>query len=224
MAVILLIRHGENGLVASRMAGRLPGVNLNEKGRAQAEELAQRLKGLPIRAIYSSPLERAVETAEYLAGSRGLKIQTRDGLNEIDVGAWQDQKIDGLNKTDEWRMFQIYPSGARPPGGESGRQMQMRVVCEAEAICAEHPEGNVAIVSHADTIKAIMAHYAGIHLDLFQRLIISPASVSVIWLGPWGPRVIRFNDAGPLDEIKSPAEQHKPKESDQGKKEGENAG
>jgi probable phosphoglycerate mutase len=118
-------------------------------------------------------------------------------------------------------MFQVYPSGARPPGGESGRQMQMRVVNEVEAICAEHPEGKVAIVSHADTIKAIVAHYAGIHLDLFQRLVVSPASVSVIWLGPWGPRVIRFNDAGPLDEIESP---QKPKEPDQEKMEGENAG
>lgn len=225
MTTLFLIRHAANDYVKDgKLAGRLPAIHLNEEGHTQAEQMAARMGQVKLDAIYSSPLERAVETAEYLARSRGMEIQRRGGLNEIDIGAWQDQKIDDLNKTDEWRMFQIYPSGARPPGGESGRQMQMRVMSEVEAICAEHPEGNVAIVGHADTLKAIVAHYAGIHLDLFQRLIVSPASVSVIWLGPWGPRVIRFNDAGPLDEIKPPAEQQKPKEPDQGKKEGEHAG
>jgi probable phosphomutase (TIGR03848 family) len=225
MTTLFLIRHAANDYVKDgKLAGRLPGVHLNEEGHKQAEQMAARMNQVKLDAIYSSPLERAVETAEYLSRARGLEIQRRDGLNEIDVGAWQDQKIDDLNKTDEWRMFQVYPSGARPPGGESGRQMQTRVVSEVEAICAEHLEGSIAIVSHADTIKAIVAHYAGLPLDLFQRLIVSPASVSVIWLGPWGPRVIRFNDAGPLDAIEPPAERRKPKEPDQGKKEGENAG
>jgi probable phosphoglycerate mutase len=222
MTILFLIRHAANDLIKDgKLSGWLSDVHLNEQGHQQAEQMAARMGQVKLDAIYSSPLERTVETAEYLARPRGLEVQKREGLGEIHLGAWEGQKIDDLNKTDEWRMFQVYPSGARPPGGESGRQMQMRVVNEVEAICAEHPEGNVALVSHADTIKAIVAHYAGIHLDLFQRLIVSPASVSVIWIGSWGPRVIRFNDAGPLNEIEPP---HKPKEPDQEKKEGENAG
>jgi probable phosphoglycerate mutase len=163
-----------------------------------------------------------VETAEYLARPRGLPIQKRDGLGEIHMGVWEGQKVDDLSKTDEWRMFQLYPSGARPPQGETARQVQMRAVGEVEAVCAAHPEGTIAIVSHADTLKAIVTHYAGIHLDLFQRLIVSPASVTVIWIGSWGPRLIRLNDAGPLEDIEPP---QKPAEkADQEKKEGENAG
>jgi probable phosphoglycerate mutase len=185
--------------------------------------MAARMGKVKLDAIYSSPLERAVETAEYLARPRGLEIQRREGLGELHVGAWEGQEIEELNKTDEWHMFQFYPSGTRPPGGETGREMQMRAVREVEAICAAHPDGAVAIVSHSDPIKAIVAHYAGIHLDLFQRLTISPASVTVLWIGPHGPRLVRLNDAGPLDDIKPP----KPAEESnhQGKeKEGENAG
>jgi probable phosphomutase (TIGR03848 family) len=205
MTALFLIRHAANDFVKEgKMAGWLPDVHLNDEGRQQAEQMAARMDKIVLDAIYSSPLERAVETAEYLARPRGLEIQRRESLGEIRVGAWEGQKIEDLNKTDEWRMFQVYPSGAPLPSGENGRQMQMRAVGEVESICAAHPEGSVAIVSHADTVKAIVAHYAGIHLDLFQRLVVSPASVTVLWLGPWGPRVVRLNDAGPLDELKPP--------------------
>jgi probable phosphomutase (TIGR03848 family) len=205
MTALFLIRHAANDFTREeKLAGWLPGVHLNDEGRQQAGQMAVRMDKVQLDAIYSSPLERAVETAEYLAKPRELEIQPREGLGEIRMGQWEGQKIDDLNKSDEWRMFQFYPSGARPPGGESGRQVQVRAVDEVEAICAAHPEGAVAIVSHADTIKAIVAHYAGVHLDLFQRIVISPASVSVIWIGPHGPRLVRLNDAGPLDEIKPP--------------------
>jgi probable phosphomutase (TIGR03848 family) len=205
MTALFLIRHAANDFTKEeKLAGWLPGVHLNDEGRQQAGQMAARMDKVKLDAIYSSPLERAVETAEYLAKPRGLEIQPREGLGEIRIGQWEGRKIDDLNKSDEWRMFQFYPSGARPPGGESGRQVQTRAVDEVEAICAAHPEGVVAIVSHADTIKAIVAHYAGVHLDLFQRIVISPASVSVIWIGPHGPRLVRLNDAGPLDEIKPP--------------------
>jgi probable phosphoglycerate mutase len=226
MTTLFLIRHAANDLIKDgKLAGWLSDVHINDEGHKQAEQMTARMDKVKLDAIYSSPLERAVETAEYLARPRGLEIQKREGLGEIRLGTWEGQKIDDLNKTDEWRMFQIYPSGARPPGGETGRQMQMRVVDEVESICAAHPEGNVAIVSHADTIKATVAHYAGVHLDLFQRMVVSPASVTVIWIGPCGPRLVRFNDAGPLEDIKPPAERRKPsEESDQEKKEGENAG
>jgi probable phosphomutase (TIGR03848 family) len=205
MTALFLIRHAANDFVKEgKMAGWLPDVHLNDEGRQQAEQMAARMDKIVLDAIYSSPLERAVETAEYLARPRGLEIQRRESLGEIRISAWEGQKIEDLNKTDEWRMFQVYPSGAPLPGGENGRQMQMRAVGEVESICAAHPQGSVAVVSHADTVKAIVAHYAGIHLDLFQRLVVSPASVTVLWLGPWGPRVVRLNDAGPLDELKPP--------------------
>ena len=211
MTALFLIRHAANNFTQEeKLAGWLPGVHLNDEGHQQAGQMAAKMDKVKLDAIYSSPLERAVETAEYLAKPRGLEIQAREGLGEIRMGQWEGRKMDDLNKSDEWRMFQFYPSGARPPGGESGRQVQMRAVDEVEAICAAHPEGNIAIVSHSDTLKAIVAHYAGIHLDLFQRLVISPASVSVIWIGPHGPRLVRLNDAGPLDELKPPKPPEKP--------------
>jgi probable phosphomutase (TIGR03848 family) len=221
MTALFLIRHAANDFVKEgKMAGWLPDIHLNDEGRQQAEQMARRMDKIVLDAIYSSPLERAVETAEYLARPRGLEIQRRESLGEIRVGAWEGQKIEDLNKTDEWQMFQVYPSGTHLPGGETGRQMQMRAVGEIESICAAHPEGSVAIVSHADTVKAIVAHYAGIHLDLFQRLVVSPASVTVLWLGPWGPRVVRLNDAGPLDELKPPKP---PEKSDGQEKDIQNA-
>ena len=211
MTALFLIRHAANNFTQEeKLAGWLPGVHLNDEGHQQAGQMATRMDKVKLDAIYSSPLERAVETAEYLARPRGLEIQPREGLGEIRMGQWEGQKIDDLNKSDEWRMFQFYPSGMRPPGGETARQVQMRAVNEIEAICAAHPEGSIAIVSHADTLKAILAHYAGIHLDLFQRLVISPASVSVIWIGPHGPHLVRLNDAGPLDELKPPKPPEKP--------------
>jgi probable phosphomutase (TIGR03848 family) len=217
MTTLFLIRHATNDSIKDGiLAGWLPGVHINDEGCKQAEHMAARMANIMLDAIYSSPLERAVETAEYLAKPRGLEIQRREGLGEIRVGAWENQKIADLSKTDEWRMYQLYPSGARPPGGESGRELQMRAVGEVESICAAHTDGNVAVVSHADTIGVIVAHYAGMPLDLFGRLVVSPASVTVLWIGPHGPRLIRLNDAGPLDEIKPP---HKPieKSDDQGK-------
>jgi probable phosphoglycerate mutase len=221
MTALFLIRHAANDFVKEgKMAGWLPDVHLNDEGRQQAGQMAARMDKIVLDAIYSSPLERAGETAEYLARPRGLEVQRRESLGEIRIGAWEGQKIEDLNKTDEWRMFQVYPSGARLPGGETGRQMQMRAVGEVESICAAHPEGSVAIVSHADTIKAVVAHYAGIHLDLFQRLVVSPASVTVLWIGPWGPRVVRLNDAGPLDEIRPPKP---PEKSDGQEKDTQNA-
>ena len=221
MTALFLIRHAANDFVKDgKMAGWTPDVHINDEGRQQAEQMAARMDKVVLDAIYSSPLERAVETAEYLARPRGLEVQQRKDLGEIHVGAWEGQKIEDLNKTDEWRMFQVYPSGTRPPGGETARQTQMRAVGEIEFICAMHPEGTVAIVSHADTIKAIVAHYAGIHLDLFQRLVVSPASVTVLWIGPWGPRVVRLNDAEPLHDLKPPKP---PEKSDGQEKDIQNA-
>ena len=199
MAQILLIRHGVNDMVGQkRLAGWLPGVHLNEEGRAQAEALAERLRDVPISAIYASPLERTRETAEPLARVKDLQVQIREGLGEVHYGDWTGKSLDELSKDELWRVVQVYPSGMRFPGGDSMREMQARIVNEIEQIAAEHPKEIVAVVSHADLIKAALAHYLGTHFDLFQRIVVNPASVSVVQLTRWGPQVVRVNDDGPL--------------------------
>lgn len=199
MTQILLIRHAVNDIMkAKKLAGRMPGVHLNDEGRQQAEEVAERLRNLQIKAIYSSPLERTRETAEPLARALGLELQIRDTLAEVEYGEWTDRTLEELSKLDAWKIVQLYPSGMRFPGGETMRAMQARVVEELEQLAAAHPRDIIAVFSHADVIKAALAHYLGIHLDLFQRLTIDPTSVSVLALSPFGPRILRVNDAGPL--------------------------
>jgi probable phosphoglycerate mutase len=199
MTQILLIRHAVNDVMkAKKLAGWMPDVHINEEGRQQATAVAERLGQLPIRAIYSSPLDRTRETAEPLAQALSLEVQVRDGLGEVKYGDWTGKSLEELSKLDIWKVVQIYPSGMRFPGGESIREMQARIINELDAIAADHPRDIVAIFSHADVIKAALAHYLGVHLDLFQRIVINPTSVSVVRLTPYGPQVMRVNDDGPL--------------------------
>jgi probable phosphomutase (TIGR03848 family) len=198
--VLLVVRHALNDWVSDRLAGWTPDVHLNDKGRAQAEALAQRLADKPISAIYSSPLERAVETAQIIASPHNLEVQIREGVSEVRYGEWTGQSLKELAKEDAWRVVQFYPSGARFPGGEAIREMQARTVAELDAIVAAHPSETVLVVSHADVIKAALAHYAGLHLDLFQRLVVSPASLSVVAFTSMGPRLICLNDAAHVPE------------------------
>lgn len=199
MTQLLLIRHAVNDVMKTKkLAGRMPGVSLNEEGRQQALAVADRLRHLEIKAIYASPLERTQETAAPLAQALGLEVQAREGLVEVEYGDWTDQSLEELAKLDAWKIVQMYPSGMRFPGGETLRAMQARIVDELHAIAADHPRDIVAIFSHADVIKAALAHFLGVHLDLFQRMSIDPTSVSVIALSPYGPRVLRINDDGPL--------------------------
>jgi probable phosphoglycerate mutase len=189
-----LVRHALNDWVGDKLAGWTPNVHLNEKGRAQAKALAQRLADQPIAAVHSSPLERAVETAQFIADSHRLEIQIQEGVGEVRYGDWTGQAIKDLSKEDAWRVVQFNPSMARFPGGEAIREMQARAVAALDTIVEAHPSETVLVVSHADVIKAVLAHYAGLHLDLFQRLVISPASLSVIAFTPMGPRLHGFND------------------------------
>ena len=199
MTQILLIRHGINDMVGQKkLAGWLPDVHLNEEGRAQAEAMAERLRDVPISTIYSSPLERTIETAEPLARIKNLPVQIREGLGEVRYGDWTGKPLEELAKHELWRVVQLYPSGMRFPGGDSMREMQARIVNELELIAADHPREIVAVVTHADLIKAALAHYLGVHFDLFQRIAVDPASVSVLHLTRFGPHVIRINDSGPL--------------------------
>ena len=196
---LLLIRHGHNPyLDARRLAGRLPGVHLSEKGQAQASALAARLAQTSIAAIYSSPMERAFETAEPTATAHGLPVMICEDLNEGDCGDWTGRQIEELVKTDLWPKLQAYPSGTAHPGGECITDVQVRMVRGLNAIAAAHPGGLILAFSHADPIKAALAHYAGMHLDLFQRLVIDPVSISELEFTPAGPRLLRANDTAHL--------------------------
>ena len=199
---LVLIRHGESiPAVVGESFTLVDGQGdppLAPQGHNQAELVAERLADAGIEAVYATTLRRTVETAEPLARLKGLPVQIREGLGEVRYGDWTGQLIEELAKNELWRVVQLYPSGMRFPGGDSMREMQTRIVNELEAIAADHPRQIVAVVSHADLIKAALAHYLGVHFDLFQRIAVDPASVSVVQLTRYGPRVLRINDAGPL--------------------------
>jgi probable phosphoglycerate mutase len=201
MAYVLLIRHGQNDWVnKNRLAGWIPGVRLNEEGRAQVEKLSQRLSAAPIKAIYSSPLERCMESAVALAQPHALEVVELPAVGEVDYGDWEGKKIKKLaRKKRQWYAVQHYPSRFEFPGGESFRDVQQRAVSAIEQVSERHKEDLVTVVSHADVIKLVLAHYLGMHMDLFQRLAVSPASVSALFLSEAGVvRVLRINDDGPF--------------------------
>ncbi len=200
MTLLLLIRHGENEYVKTgRMAGRLPGVHLNERGQQQSAELAEALSKAPIKAIYSSPLERAMETAAPLAGKLGLEVVVRPGLLETNIGAWAGMELKQARKLPEWKNVQRDPSRFRFPGGESFAENQARLVNEIEAIARAHKaEEWVACVSHADPIKLIVAYYLGMPLDHFQRLACDTASVTLLMLGESGAALLKLNQRAPF--------------------------
>lgn len=196
---ILLIRHGLNDYVKEhRLAGRTPGVHLNAEGLAQAAALAERLAAISLAAIYSSPLERACETAAPLAERLALTVQLLDDVKETDCGAWTGQLLDDLSKGDLWRQVQGCPSIFRFPDGESFVEIQARMVAALELVRAAHPGQTVAVFSHADPIKLAAAFYTGMPLDLFQRLEIAPASISELEFTPCNPRLARLNDCAHL--------------------------
>jgi len=198
MTQVFLIRHGHNDWADKKLAGWTPGVHLNDVGRRQAEALVERLAPIELEAIYSSPLERALETAVPLARARGLKVIRMRDLGEVRYGDWQGKSLSQLKKRKEWAIVQMAPSVMRFPNGESLREMQNRAVAGIERIIAAHPKGNVAAFSHGDVIKAIVAHFVGMPLDSFQRLIVAPASVTVLGMGRFGARLLRLNDTGPF--------------------------
>lgn len=196
MTTIFLIRHAVNDWVKTgRLAGWTPGVHLNEDGVAQAEALGKRLADSPLKAIYASPLERTMETAQAVADHHPqLAIQQLDGVGEVDFGKWQGAKIALLSIRKMWRVIQNTPSRAYFPEGETMRGAQARAVNTIEELVQKHPRDMIAVVSHSDVIKMVMAHYLGMHLDLFQRIMIDPASLSILRLGHGRPTVAGVND------------------------------
>ncbi|MDQ0732329.1 MSMEG_4193 family putative phosphomutase [Arthrobacter sp. B1I2] len=192
--LILLVRHGETPTTGTVLPGRAPGLHLSERGRAQAEAVAERLSGLPVEAIYSSPLERARETAQPTATRTGRPVTEEAGLLECDFGDWTGAALAGLTGLPEWQTVQHNPSAFRFPNGEGFSGMQARMTAALETLRAAHPGGVVVCFSHADPIKAAVAHALGTHLDLFQRIMISPASVSAIsFLDGQAPAVLTVN-------------------------------
>jgi probable phosphomutase (TIGR03848 family) len=195
MPIVLLVRHGENDYVKKgRLAGRLPGVHLNEKGRQQAEILAEKLKDAPIKAIYSSPLERTMETAAPSAAALKLEVIPRDGLLEVDFGEWQDKTLKSLRRLKLWKTVQGAPSLMRFPGGESFADAQHRVVSELLQLCAQHDAKDLFVcVSHSDLIKLAVAYFIGLPLDNFQRLHAGPGSINTLMISEQSSSLLGLN-------------------------------
>lgn len=195
MTTFLLIRHALCDPVGQAIAGRRPGIHLNQAGKTQAEALATRLADLSLAAIYSSPLERALETARAIGGRQRLDVQVAPGLNEIDFGDWTGRRIIELDQMPDWQAFNTFRSGTQIPGGETMLQVLTRAVAEMNRLRNAHPSPGalVAVVSHGDVLRALVAHSLGVPLDLFQRLELGPASVTILDLNSDGPRLLLLN-------------------------------
>lgn len=198
MTTFYLIRHAAPALAEGTLAGHLPGIHLSPQGRQQAVHLAERLLAVPLAAIYSSPLERTLQTAQAIAERLALSVQVCAGFTEIDFGEWSGQRFADLAADPHWQAWNSFRSSALLPNGGSMFAVQARALTALQPLCRQYPDQSVAIVSHSDIIKAVVAHYLGVHLDLFQRMEISPASVSVITVHQWGTQVLRLNDTGSL--------------------------
>jgi len=195
--LVLLVRHGQTPTTGTTLPGRAKGLHLADTGRAQAERVAGRIGALKkVGAVYASPLERTRETAAPIAKATGNRVQIDRGLLECEFGAWTGRNLKDLNKLPEWNAVQRYPSGFRFPDGESFTEMQTRIVDAIARLVQKHPGETIVAVSHADPIKAAVAHAMGTHLDLFQRIVISPCSVSAIWYSGGGPAVLTTNSTG----------------------------
>ncbi|MFL5766459.1 MAG: MSMEG_4193 family putative phosphomutase [Actinomycetota bacterium] len=201
MSFLLLVRHALTDSTGKRLTGWQPGVHLSARGERQADALADRLAPLPIVAIYSSPLERCRETARPIASRDRLSVRVKPALGELRFGEWTGRSLRQLARTKLWNVVQTTPSLARFPDGESIPEAQARAVREVERIAAKHPKDLVAVFSHADVIKLVLAWFTGMHIDLFQRLSVSPASVSAIALGSGPPRILCVNETGDLGEL-----------------------
>lgn len=192
MTVFFLVRHAVTDHTGRKLTGWLPDVHLTDEGRAQAEATAQALAGVDFESIFSSPIDRTIETARIVAAPHKLRVSVRKGLGEVQYGKWTDRPLKSLMRTRLWGTVQSWPSGARFPDGESLREVQSRAVDEIEAIRAQH-NGAVCVVSHGDVIKLITAHYLGVHIDLFQRIVVAPASWTTIAVSEHGPKVLTVN-------------------------------
>ena len=203
MTMLLLVRHGHTDAAGKRLTGRAPGVHLNELGRRQAERLVERLDGVRIDTIVSSPLERCRETAAPLAKARRRAVDVGRAWTEVDYGEWTGRSISQLRRTKLWRLVMFAPSNVRFPGGESLLEVQGRAVAATLDIVARQARGTVVVVTHADVIKLLVAHLAGMHVDHVQRLSIDTASITAVSISDGFPRLLTVNDTGDLAVLRS---------------------
>ena len=218
--LVLLVRHGATETTGKELPGRAPGLHLSDTGRRQAEDVAGRISAMAqpppndlpkgngqrpkpprVAAVYASPLERTRETAAPIAEALGLEVVPDEGLLELDMGEWTGMELKAAMKRKEWATIQRYPSGFAFPGGESFLAMQTRMVSTLDRLRVAHPGETVVAVSHADPIRAAVAHAMGTHLDLFQRVVVSPCSVSAIALTDDGPLVLAVNAVDDLKRL-----------------------
>jgi broad specificity phosphatase PhoE len=196
MTRFLLIRHGATDAIGISIAGRAPGCHLNREGERQARARAELLAGGALSAIYTSPQERARETAEIIAAPFGLTPEISEALAEIDYGEWTGRQFSELEQVAEWRLFNSFRAGTRIPGGEMMLEVQARVAEELRRLHGKHRDGWLALVSHADVIRCAIGYYAGIPIDLLRRLAIAPASVSAIAVDDRDAQVLCINADG----------------------------
>ena len=198
MTTFLLIRHALHEFGSRRIAGRTPDVHLSPEGMEQADALADRLSGLKLDALYASPILRCQETAAKIAAPHGLAVQTADAITELDFGNWQGATLTDLEEQDRWKWFNAFRSGARASGGELFLETQLRIVRFLLELKDRHEGGTVAVVSHADVIRAALLHFLGMPMDHFLRMEISPASASVVAVADYGPWILGINHMGDL--------------------------
>lgn len=189
MGVFHLLRHGEHGLLGRVLAGRMPGVGMTERGRAEIASQAERLAAEKIAAIYASPLQRTRESAEIVAARLGLPIEFRDDLIELDFGEWTGATFDSIRADPRWQAWSTQRSLAAIPGGESMRAVQQRVVAALLELNERHPHETVVLVSHGDVIRSVLLFALGMPLDLYNRIEVGQGSISTINIGASGIRV-----------------------------------
>ncbi len=207
MTLLYLVRHADHDWIGRGIAGRMD-TSLNDAGRAQAERLGrwfarQRANGQRVTGLWASPLPRTRQTAEPIARALNLPIQTADALLEVEFGAWTGRDFPDLDADPAWRQWNGARSLARAPGGETTLEVQARMVGFINRLCADDPDGSHVLVSHGDAIRAALAYYLGVSIDLFLRIEVSPASISVLAIDGWTPKVLRLNqtfDDGTLDD------------------------
>lgn len=188
--VVCLVRHGTTATTGKVLPGRARGLHLSDQGRAEAAKAGEALSSMTVSALYSSPLERTRETALAISDRVGKPVLAERGLIECDFGTWTGENLAQLRKLPEWQTVQRWPSGFRFPGGESFVELQSRLTDTIGRICDDHPGEVVVAVSHADCIKVVLASVLGVPLDLFQRIVVAPCSISTVVYGSGGPAVL----------------------------------
>lgn len=195
------MRHALTPITGTKLTGRLPGFSLSDKGREQADATGSRLAEAPLKAIYSSPLERCVETAEAIAKHHKLPVQTMEELSEVDYGDWQGKTMKALYQSKGWQKLRARPADFRFPNGETIREAQTRGITAIEKLRAKHKDKAIVVCSHADMIRLMVAGYMGLGIDLYDRITVAPASISTVSLGDGTPRLFNVGDAGSYQEL-----------------------